>query len=554
MTLSKILTSARAKAIFAVTCLLFMAQETIYIFVIYRLGKIADYAMDGDAAVLLRYALLTMATVLLMYIVSLGAQAARSAMLHDGMVQLNDITMKNILLRPLPFFRKKEDSYYLNLFGTDMDMVCTDYLDTFPQICGAVVSVIQVTAILLMMNPLLILLVLLMILLPTLLNRLLVPTVQKYRQRFSQASQDFTKVLRETMEGYETIRVDRSEEAAFIRFHQSAEDKMNAYSRSNSVAGIVGQGSMSFSSLAGILGIVFCAYLVLRGQLTLGLLMAANLYMETLAGNIGTIQQYITYILSTKKIREKLGTEAEASCQEEAFSPVEGDGTAVYKDVSFSFGERQLYDHLSCTFRPGGCYAIVGESGSGKSTLVKLLLKYHENYVGAITLAGQDIRTLSEQEIYSAVGVVSQTPYLFNASLYENITMFSQEPPEDSPEYKKLLEELNLTALAQRVGEKPLGDFGDRISGGERQRINIARNYRRGAPVIIFDEPVSGLDPGNASMINDFIFSHQEMTRIVITHDWSPEYLGRFDAVIPIGEAALKRAANAKRGGKEAGR
>ncbi|MCD8068249.1 MAG: hypothetical protein LUE87_05080, partial [Lachnospiraceae bacterium] len=63
-----------------------------------------------------------------------------------------------------------------------------------------------------------------------------------------------------------------------------------------------------------------------------------------------------------------------------------------------------------------------------------------------------------------------------------------------------------------------------------------------GVPVMIFDEPVSGLDPWNASVINDFIFSHQEMTRIVITHDWSPEYLRRFDAVIPIGEAAQKRA------------
>ncbi|MCD8379973.1 MAG: ABC transporter ATP-binding protein/permease [Lachnospiraceae bacterium] len=554
MTLSNILKSARAKAIFVLTCLLFMVQETLNLLVVYRIGKVADYATEGNTEALLQYTLLSLLSVLAMYMVSIGAQAARSAMIHDGMVQLNDITMKNILLRPLLSFRKKEDSYYLNLFGTDMDMVCTDYLDTFPQMCGAVVSVIQVLVILLMMNPILILLALAMLLLPTLLNRLLASAVQKYRQLFSEASQDFTKVLKETSEGYETIRMDCSEEEALTRFHQSAEGKMTAFTRSNTVAGMVGQGSMSLSSLAGDLGIVLCAYLVLRGQLTLGLLLVASSYMSTLASGIGTVQQYITSILSTKKIREKLGEEADAPCQEEDFAPFTGEGTAAYENVSFSFGERQLYDCLNCTFEPGGCYAVVGESGSGKSTLLKLLLKYYEGYTGEIKLAGQDIRTLSEQEIYSAVGVVSQSPYLFNASLYENITMFSKEPSEGSPEYEKLLEELNLTALAERVGNQPLGDFGDKISGGERQRINIARNYRRGVQVMIFDEPVSGLDPGNASMINDFIFSHQEITRIVITHDWSPDYLRRFDAVIPIGEAALKRAVEAMNDGKEAAR
>ncbi len=541
MTLSKILTSARAKAVFLLTCLLFMVQETIYIIVIYRLGKIADYATEGDTSVLLRYAILTMATVLLMYMVSLVAQAARSALIHDGMVRLNDITMKNILLRFLPGFRAKENAYYLNLFGTDMEMVCTDYLDRFPQICGALVSVVQTTVLLWLMHPLLIVLALASIFLPSLLNRLMSPIVQKYRQNFSQSSQSFVGVLRETTEGYETIRMAQSETATFERFHWSAKAKMDANARSNTVAGIVAQGSGTLTTLSTVVGTVLCTYLVLQGQMTMGILLAATLYMESLAGSIGTVQQYITYILSTKKIREKLGSEMEVPCQNESFSPVTGDGTVVYENVSFSFGERQLYDQLNSTFQPGGCYAVVGESGSGKSTLMKLLLKYYENYTGSITLSGKDIRTLSEQEIYSAVGVVSQSPYLFNASLYDNITMFSQEPPENSPEFKKLLQELNLTALAERVGNRPLGDFGDKISGGERQRINIARNYRRGVPVMIFDEPVSGLDPGNAAIINEFIFSHPEMTRIVITHDWSPEYLGRFDDVIPIGEAAQKQ-------------
>ena len=105
-------------------------------------------------------------------------------------------------------------------------------------------------------------------------------------------------------------------------------------------------------------------------------------------------------------------------------------------------------------------------------------------------------------------------------------------------EDQALLEELNLTDLAKRVGEKPLGDFGDNISGGERQRICIARAMQKHASVMVFDEPTTGLDPENVKLIQEFIFRQKHITRIVITHDWSEDYLDRFDEVIRIPGAA----------------
>lgn len=131
---------------------------------------------------------------------------------------------------------------------------------------------------------------------------------------------------------------------------------------------------------------------------------------------------------------------------------------------------------------------------------------------------------------------MSQSPFLFNASLYDNITMFTNDPPRDSAEYEKLLADLNLTALAERVGDAPLGDFGDNISGGERQRINIARTLRSHPSILIFDEPTTGLDPENIALIDQFIFNLADVTRIVITHNWSEDYLARFDSVLRIGK------------------
>ena len=143
---------------------------------------------------------------------------------------------------------------------------------------------------------------------------------------------------------------------------------------------------------------------------------------------------------------------------------------------------------------------------------------------------------MSEREIYSFVGVISQSAHLFNTSLYENITLYSGKPEKDSAEYKELLQKVNLTKLAETVGDAPLGDFGDKISGGERQRICIARMMRHHLPVLIFDEPTTGLDPENVKLINDFIFAQEGITRVVISHDWSEEYWKRFDGIVKIGE------------------
>lgn len=462
----------------------------------------------------------------------------RQKLYADEYISLKDAMLRSMFRRPSRLFRRGSDAYYLNLFNTDTGTYIA-YLGCIMLLCNWSVAILSTSFFLFRMSPVLCVTALFSAGLPFLANKPFENMTTKAKNEHSKAAEVYNGVLKETLEGYEAIRADNHMQAAIDRFHDACGKNHRAQAWSNTADDISQQFFWGVAGLSRVICVAVGSWLILRGELSPAMMVAAQMYFINLANAVGNVQSYIINIRSSKDIRAKLAREVNepADMGTAAVDPA-APPTVTYEDLSFSFGDRQLYKDLSCSFAPGGCYAILGESGSGKSTLTKLLLKYYDDYQGTITLAGQDIRELSEDEIYRVVGLVSQSPFLFNASLYENITMFKNDPPRDSPEYEKLLADLNLTALAQRVGDAPLGDFGDNISGGERQRINIARALRSHPAILIFDEPTTGLDPENVVLIDQFIFDRKDVTRIVITHNWSEAYLARFDSVLRIGEKA----------------
>lgn len=500
-------------------------------------AQILEQAQIGDSREMLRCALVTLALYLGLSLQIMLEAWLRNRMFAAETVSLRDAMLHSILHRPARQARRESDAYYLNIFNTDVETYRTDYLAYCLYLFNEIMWVFSTAYGLFYLNPWLCGAALVTAVVPFAFQKLFTDWVAKAKNRYSKVSESYNGVLKETLEGYEAIHADNHPQAAQARFHAANLEKEKARAHANTVSSVDGAYFRFITNASVVVCFILGGYLVLQGKLSAPMMVAAQFFFANLAGAVGALQDYIVQIKATKDIRAKLAREVDepADAGTAVIDPTIP-ATVEYQDLSFGFGDRQLYNDLSCSFAPGGCYAILGESGSGKSTLTKLLLKYYDDYQGKITLAGQDIRDLSEEEIYRVVGLVSQSPFLFNASLYENITMFTGTPGKDSEEYKKLLSDLNLTALAQRVGDAPLGDFGDNISGGERQRINIARALRSHPSILIFDEPTTGLDPENVALIDQFIFARKDVTRIVITHNWSEEYLARFDAVLRIGE------------------
>ena len=185
---------------------------------------------------------------------------------------------------------------------------------------------------------------------------------------------------------------------------------------------------------------------------------------------------------------------------------------------------------VSYAFEAGKAYAVAGASGSGKSTLLSLLMGAHAGYAGEIRYDGRQLRGISGESIYDAVTLIQQSVFVFNASIRDNITMFRDFPDADVERAIKLS---GLSALIAERGEDYLcGENGSGLSGGEKQRIAIARSLLRKAQVLLCDEVTAALDRQTADQVTDAILSLDGMTRIAVTHALDARQLRRFDAVI----------------------
>ncbi len=196
-----------------------------------------------------------------------------------------------------------------------------------------------------------------------------------------------------------------------------------------------------------------------------------------------------------------------------------------------------VLDGLSFELPPGKKLALIGRSGAGKSTLANLLCRFWEYDGGEILLNGRSLRTYDEDEVRAYWGIVEQRPYLFNASIYDNVRI--ARPEATRAEVETAVAEAQLQSFIASLPEgidTPVGSLGMAISGGERQRVAIARALLRHAPVLILDEPTTHLDPTTARAIMDTVLDLVNGGRslLLITHDLSA--LAAMDEVLLLEE------------------
>ncbi len=264
---------------------------------------------------------------------------------------------------------------------------------------------------------------------------------------------------------------------------------------------------------------------VVAGNMTLGDLVLVNAFMIQLfipLNFLGFVYREIKNALANiEQMFRLLGTASKVVDSEDA-SPLQPDGGEVrFEGVNFSYKpDRQILHNVSFTIPAGQKIAIVGPSGSGKSTIARLLFRFYDVNAGAIRINDQDIRSVSQASLRRAIGVVPQDTVLFNDTIHYNIAYGDPDASDAAIEraarmahLEQFIERLP-QGYATRVGERGL-----KLSGGEKQRIAIARTLLKDPCIMIFDEATSSLDSSaEKAILAALEEAAQDHTTLVIAH------------------------------------
>jgi len=354
-------------------------------------------------------------------------------------------------------------------------------------------------------------------------------TVTEWRTQFRKTMNELDSMAQsravDSLLNYETVKYFNNEDFEAKRYDASLDRYRKAAIKSQRTLSMLNTGQQLLIAVSLVLMLWRATSGVVEGRMTLGDLVMVNAFMIQLyipLNFLGVIYREIKQSLTDlDKMFVLMEKEREVRDAPGA-QPLAGtDSTIRFEDVSFAYEpDRPILMHVSFEIPAGKTVAVVGPSGSGKSTLARLLYRFYDVQQGRITIGGEDIRAVQQASVRRAIGIVPQDTVLFNDTVEYNIAYgrpgATREEVEGAARAARIHDFISATPKGY---ETTVGERGLKLSGGEKQRVAIARTLLKNPPIVIFDEATSALDSANERAIQSELRSAaQGKTTLVIAH------------------------------------
>ena len=363
----------------------------------------------------------------------------------------------------------------------------------------------------------------------TLLSILLVFIFKQPFKRINEETMQQSAVLNsqmiESLRGIETVKCNAEEDRELEALEREYIKSLKISLRSSKISttqGLISSFiSTGFSMLTTYVGISQ----VLKGEMTLGGFMAfstlSSYFTSPLSNLIGLQMQIQEASISMKRLGEIMDYPSETVGDEDRTDLDKVEGDIEFKDVTFRYGNRApALDHISFTIPAGKKVALVGSSGSGKSTITKLLLKYYEPEDGEIDLNGVNLAEYTNDSVRRAISYVPQNVELFSKTIYDNIRVSRMDATMD--EVKEAAKKADAHDFIRHLPlqyNTYLEEAGNGLSGGEKQRIALARAFLKDSNLYILDESTSNLDFATENLIFNMIYDQlADRSMLIVAH------------------------------------
>lgn len=521
------------KKYYAASILTAILSASLGIILSWILQQLADVATNSSLLSFQQVIIVLAIFVLFVVVIEFSDARIFPKYVRNASVNYKNYILARIMNKGITDFSSEDSSRYVTTLTTDATSIEDKYIKSNINILTYVVNFFGALGMMIYYSPLLTLVSAVLTVLPIIASMITGNKLIEVEKNISQRNAGFIATISDFTKGFPLVKNFKAEAPVLNNLLKSnielENDKESGYITKLNVRAI--------SGIAGIisqLGVaLFSVYLVLQNDgFTLGMMIVfvnlMNYIIQPIANLPGIISERKAALALVEKAADLIDSSA----------VVEGDkdlgklqNSISLEDVNFAYEEdRTILKDVNLQFKKGKSYALVGASGSGKSTLLKLVMSEVRPDAGRILYDDIDLNTARLDSVYEEISMIQQNVFIFNASILDNITMFQNFP---AAEVQEVIRRSSLDKLIAEKGMDYLcGENGKKLSGGEKQRISIARALFKDSSIILTDEATSSLDKETSYQITKDILGLTEKTRIMVTHTLDESLLKMYDQIV----------------------